>query len=217
MKKEILMSEKKGKTTIMILLTALGALAIIILFGWVAFFNPVEQSDEKPQLTLSSFSQDEKSLLPEKSAEELLLDGLQKGEETPLIIDDSNDDIVITIIDEPSKDIKAEDKLPVVPKEPEPVKTIKYKEVTENVYWLQVGSFPNSVKADELRNYLKERGIETIIQTKNINNTLYYRVRVGAFVNEKEADSFKEKLLNLDNIEEVVSFMGTLTKKVPID
>ena len=211
------MEDKKGKNTLMILLTALGALAIIVLIGWVAFFNPMDklETQEKPQLALSSLSDGDSDLLPEKKAEDLLLDGLQKGEDTPLIIEEDDGDIVITM--------EAEEEEPVAETTPaalvkqEPVKTVTYKDVTETIYWLQVGSFPNSVAADSLRSALKGKGIDSVMQTRTVNGTLYYRVRVGAFSQKVEAEAFKSKLLSLDEIEEVTLYTDSVTRSVAAD
>ncbi|MBN2627996.1 MAG: SPOR domain-containing protein [Spirochaetales bacterium] len=211
------MEEKKSRNTLMILLTALGALAIIILFGWIAFFNPMDNMNtvEKPELALSSLEGADVNLLPEKSAEELLLDGLQKGEETPLIMDEEQGDIQISM-DEPPE----EEKVPaaaVKPAETKPVPKVTYKDVTEDIYWLQVGSFPNSVSADNLRASLKARGIDSVMQTREVNGTLYYRVRVGAFSEKGEAEAFKEKLIALKEIEEVTLYTDKITKSVPVN
>ena len=213
------MDDNKGKNTLMILLTALGALAIIVLIGWVAFFNPMDNMDtqEKPQLALSSLNSGGAADLPEKKAEDLLIDSLQKGEETPLIIEEEDESgIVITMEPEPEeKEIPAPVQQPAaVVKPAEPVKTVTYKEVTEPIYWLQVGSFPNSVSADKLRTSLKEKGIDSVMQTRTVDGTLYYRVRVGAFSQKDEAEAFKSKLLSLDEIEDVTLYTDSVTKTV---
>ena len=212
------MEDKKGKNTLMILLTALGALAIIVLFGWVAFFNPLDnmENSEKPQLALSSLSGGDEDLLPEKSAEDLLLDGLQKGEETPLILEEDQDEGIVITMEEDEPAVEKQPAAVVTPSVPEPA-PVAYKEVTENIYWLQVGSFPNSVSADKLRTSLKEKGIDSVLQTRTVNDTLYYRVRVGAFSQMGEAEAFKEKLLSLSEIEEVTLYTDTVTKTVKAD
>ncbi len=213
------MEDNKGKNTLMILLTALGALAIIILFGWIAFFNPLDNLNvtEKPQLAISSLKGTEENLLPEKSAEELLLDGLQKGEETPLIIEDKDGagDIVISM-EEGDREPEKTPAAIVKPAESKPVPPpVSYKEVTEEIYWLQVGSFPNSVSADNLRASLKARGIESVMQTREVNGTLYYRVRIGAFSDKKEAEAYEEKLASLSEIDGVTLYTDRITRKVP--
>ena len=181
------------------------------------FFNPMDNMNtvEKPELALSSLKGADVNLLPEKSAEELLLDGLQKGEETPLIMDEEQGDIQISM-DEPPE----EEKVPAVavkPAETKPVPKVTYKDVTEDIYWLQVGSFPNSVSADNLRAFLKARGIDSVMQTREVNGTLYYRVRVGAFSEKGEAEAFKEKLIALKEIEEVTLYTDKITKSVPVN
>lgn len=217
-----MMSEDKGKTTLMILLTALGSLAIIILFGWIAFFNPMGGQSEKPSLNLSSLGTEKSKddLLPEKSAEELLLDNLQKGDDVPLIIEEEPPEIVITMEDDDASEEKTpeidRDETPKIDADTEVKKVeMSFKEITQDVYWLQVGSFPNSINADKLRNQLKEKGIESVVQTKNINDTLYYRVRIGAFQDKNEARAFEEKILSLDEIDEVTLFVGQVKKQVP--
>jgi cell division protein FtsN len=233
------MEDNNGKQTLMVLITALGGLAILVLIGWVCFFNPMETEDktEKPELALSSLGDLEQETLPEKSAEDLLLDGLQKGNEIPLIMEEEQDDerdilitmeedvtneeapsVVEVIVPEPEPEPKVEAEPVEVPaavikSEPEE-KTVTYKEVTQPIYWLQVGSFPNSVSADKLRSSLKDKGIDSVMQTRTVEEILYYRVRVGAFNIKSEAEDFKSKLLSLSEIDEVTLYTDSITKMV---
>ncbi|MDC7221421.1 MAG: SPOR domain-containing protein [Spirochaetales bacterium] len=222
------MEDKNGKYTLMVLITALGGLAIVVLIGWAFFFNPLDtmEGTEKPELTLSSIEEaDQSYLLPEKSTDELLIDGIQNGDEVPLLIEEGEDEIIITMEETVAEEESSvEEAVPavLVQPEPEPVpepakEQVTYKQVTQAIYWLQVGSFPNSNKAEALRTSLKDRGIDSVMQTRTVNGTLYYRVRVGAYYSKSEAEAFKSQLLSLDDISEVTLYTDSITKTVVVD
>ena len=76
--------------------------------------------------------------------------------------------------------------VPVV-REPEPEvkKTVK---ITE--YWIQAGSFSSLAKATDVKNKLNEKGATSTISTTNVNGTDYFRVRLGPYSEQMEADKF---------------------------
>jgi cell division protein FtsN len=60
-------------------------------------------------------------------------------------------------------------------------------------YLLQVGSFRSTADAERLKAQLALKGIQTSIQTTNINGQTYYRVRTGAY-DKDQAQSMRAKL-----------------------
>jgi DedD protein len=68
------------------------------------------------------------------------------------------------------------------------------KPVRVSEYWIQVASFKSRGKADDLRDNLKKQGIQALITTKEIDGTSYYRVRVGSFSSDAEAQSWVAKI-----------------------
>jgi len=64
----------------------------------------------------------------------------------------------------------------------------KAERVTE--YWIQAGSFSTLSKATDIKAKLTENGATSTISTTNVNSTDYYRVRLGPYGDQNEADKF---------------------------
>ena len=78
----------------------------------------------------------------------------------------------------------------------------KAKTVTVTEYWIQAGSYKERSKAELLNNTLMEKGLPGRILTKDVKGETFYRVRIGPYLNKKEAEKFLVwvKALNgLDN------------------
>lgn len=137
---------------------------------------------------------------------------------TPLESQDGNQDIVIIygndsavdsssieaqetipVVEEPKPEAKPETK-PVLTKETEvPVKSAENTEKAQipkaypNIkYWIQVFSTNNRDRASTIQNELDTQGIKAVIVTKNINNDIYYRLRIGPYYNKDEGNKFLE-------------------------
>ena len=82
---------------------------------------------------------------------------------------------------------------PAVPVKPAPPPTPK--PAPSGAYYLQVGSFSDSAKADRFRAELAMMGMQTSIQKVTINNKdTYHRVRVGPFGTLNELDKTRQRL-----------------------
>jgi cell division protein FtsN len=82
---------------------------------------------------------------------------------------------------------------PAVPAKPAPPATPK--PAPSGTYYLQVGSFSESAKADRFRAELAMMGMQTSIQKVTINNKdTYHRVRVGPFGTLNELDKTRQRL-----------------------
>ena len=64
----------------------------------------------------------------------------------------------------------------------------KTERITE--YWIQAGSFSSLSKATEVKAKLTENGASSTISTTNVSGTDYYRVRLGPYSDQMEADKF---------------------------
>lgn len=76
---------------------------------------------------------------------------------------------------------------PAVQRQPVP-EVKKTTRITE--YWIQAGSFASLSKADEVKTVLSEKGVVSTISTTNVNGTDYFRVRLGPYSDQMEADKF---------------------------
>lgn len=57
-------------------------------------------------------------------------------------------------------------------------------------YWIQVFATTNRDKATQIKQDLTTRGITPTIVTKTINNTIYYKLRIGPYFNKAESNKF---------------------------
>jgi DedD protein len=67
---------------------------------------------------------------------------------------------------------------------PQPVK-IKVEE-----FWIQAGAYTNRDRLQIAQGRLSEQGLGTRITTKTVNNTTYYRLRIGPYEKKAEAEKF---------------------------
>ncbi|MDR2404344.1 MAG: SPOR domain-containing protein [Spirochaetaceae bacterium] len=59
---------------------------------------------------------------------------------------------------------------------------------TYDAFWVQAGSFSVRNRADTVRETLASKGIASIIENRDVNGKTWYRVRVGPYVSQNEAD-----------------------------
>jgi DedD protein len=57
-----------------------------------------------------------------------------------------------------------------------------------NAYWVQTGSFPTRNQADKAREILAARGLTAVIENGDVKGETWYRVRVGPYTSQNEAD-----------------------------
>jgi len=92
--------------------------------------------------------------------------------------------------------------------EPEPTRTVPRNDpaptpapapVTESgvEYWIQVGSFTKTSQAEDTKRILAAKGVTSVIQTKDVEGTNYFRVRIGPYGNKPEAEKFLDWITNL--------------------
>ena len=70
--------------------------------------------------------------------------------------------------------------------------------VKADQYWIQAGSFSSRGRADELQQGLAEKGMAALITVKDVSGKSLYRVRIGPYVSEPEANDWLAKIKGLD-------------------
>jgi len=60
--------------------------------------------------------------------------------------------------------------------------------VTHSTYWVQTGAFSTHVRAEGAKESLASKGITSIIDNRDIDGKTWYRVRVGPYTSETEAN-----------------------------
>jgi DedD protein len=76
-------------------------------------------------------------------------------------------------------------------------------------FWVQTGSFSTVARAEAAKDTLASRGIISLIENRNIEGKDFFRVRVGPYTSQKEAD-YWQKL-----IKEFKGFEGSMVLRSP--
>ncbi|MBN1687361.1 MAG: SPOR domain-containing protein [Spirochaetales bacterium] len=75
-------------------------------------------------------------------------------------------------------------------------------------YWIQAGSFQSQTRAEQAQTALAEKGWNTRIVSRDVNGEVYFRVRLGPFETNAEANKF------LDWITDIKSFESSYVSQV---
>ena len=62
--------------------------------------------------------------------------------------------------------------------------------VSSTEYWIQAGSYTSRTRADRIKAELDRQGLTGRIMSKDVDGTLYYRVRIGPYQAKEEAQKF---------------------------
>ncbi len=88
---------------------------------------------------------------------------------------------------EPAPRVPAEP--PAEPK-PAPPREPETRQVRVTEYWIQVIASPSRDRVEQARTTLEERGLRGRITTRTVNDTVFYRLRVGGYSDKAEAEKF---------------------------
>ena len=69
---------------------------------------------------------------------------------------------------------------------------------TINDFWVQTGAFSAQVRAEDARETLASKGITSIVENREINGKIWYRVRLGPYTSEREANHWLEIVKLID-------------------
>jgi len=73
---------------------------------------------------------------------------------------------------------------------------------TLNDYWVQTGAFSAIVRAEDAKELLASKGITSIIENRIVNGKLWYRVRLGPYTSENEANYWLALVKSIDGFTE---------------
>ena len=82
---------------------------------------------------------------------------------------------------------------PVAKPEPRPVRVTQY--------WIQAGSFQSQTRAEQAQAALAEKGWHTRITSRDVDGEVFFRVRLGPFETNAEANKFLEWISGIDSFE----------------
>ncbi len=89
---------------------------------------------------------------------------------------------------------------PQPPAQPESTPEPRQIRVTE--YWIQLISSPNRDRVNQARSTLTDYSLGGRITTRDIEGELFYRLRVGPYTSEAEAEKFLEWIRDIDGFSE---------------
>ncbi|MDR1238811.1 MAG: SPOR domain-containing protein [Treponema sp.] len=69
---------------------------------------------------------------------------------------------------------------------------------TYNDYWVQTGAFSAKVRAEGVKETLSSKGITSIIENREVDGKTWYRVRVGPYTSENEANYWLALVKSID-------------------
>lgn len=71
-----------------------------------------------------------------------------------------------------------------------------------NDYWIQTGAFIAKVRADDAKELLESKGLTSIIENREIDGKTWYRVRLGPYTSETEANYWLALVKSIDGFNE---------------
>jgi DedD protein len=69
-------------------------------------------------------------------------------------------------------------------------------------YWVQAGAFSTQIRAEDVKETLKTKGLAAVIETYNLQGKDFYRVRVGPYTSRNEADYWLALIKGIQGFEE---------------
>ena len=71
-----------------------------------------------------------------------------------------------------------------------------------NDYWVQTGAFSTIAKAEGVKETLATKGITSIIENRDVNGSTFFRVRVGPYTSQNEANYWLSLIKSIGGFEE---------------
>jgi len=71
-----------------------------------------------------------------------------------------------------------------------------------NDFWVQTGAFSSMVRAEDAKEALASKGLTSIIETRIVNGQTFYRVRLGPYTSQNEANHWLEIVKIIDGFGE---------------
>jgi DedD protein len=73
---------------------------------------------------------------------------------------------------------------------------------TYESYWVQAGAFSTQIRAEDVKETLKTKGLTAVIETHTVQGKDFYRVRVGPYTSQHEADYWLALIKGINGFEE---------------
>jgi DedD protein len=89
-----------------------------------------------------------------------------------------------------------------------PAKTATQSSASLNNYWVQTGSFSTQTRAEGAKEMLVSKGITPIIENRDVNGKIFFRVRVGPYTSRNEADYWLSLIKTINGFEDSQIWMN---------
>jgi DedD protein len=84
---------------------------------------------------------------------------------------------------------------------PAPAKPAPQAKPARDSYWVQTGSFSAQARAEGARELLAAKGIASVIENRDVDGKTWFRVRVGPYTSQNEADYWLSLIKNIQGFE----------------
>jgi DedD protein len=104
----------------------------------------------------------------------------------------------------PPKESQKKSVSPVVPAVPAPkpaASAAPPQKKTYRDFWIQAGSYSSRDYADSAKKSLDDKGISAVITNQEINGRTFYRVRIGPYTTQNEADYWLAMIKSINGFE----------------
>jgi len=82
-----------------------------------------------------------------------------------------------------------------------PAAPARTRETIPKDFWVQAGSFSTVVSAEGVKQSLESRGIKSVIENRNVDGKDMFRVRIGPYTSQNEADFWLSLVKSIDGFE----------------
>ncbi|MCG8479675.1 MAG: SPOR domain-containing protein [Spirochaetales bacterium] len=126
---------------------------------------------------------------------------------------DAAPDPAITIVERPARDTVPRERAPVrstatsrdatpTRSTPERSPTPQPRQIRVTEYWIQLIASPNRDRVELARTTLADHSLGGRVTTRDVDGELFYRLRVGPYASQEEAEKFLEWISDIDGFEE---------------
>jgi DedD protein len=75
------------------------------------------------------------------------------------------------------------------------------KPASKTSWWVQTNSYSKKAYADKAKEFLASKGITSVIMNGNVGGETFYRVRVGPYTSQSEADYWLSLIKTIEGME----------------
>ena len=221
-------AEKANNPALLIIMSVLGILSITLVAGLLLM-----QHQETPGSIIGTVLSSRQTAAPQSDNFDPISWAREGAAYPPLMeTEEAQKDFIADytgtgglpdeLIVEPVKPVVIKQPAAVSPPPAQVVKPVpspapSFQEIREMAYWVQVFSSVNAAKAESIREDLAAKGLPATVQVKKVENDTWYRVRIGAFEAENEAEHYADTVRAMSGYEASFVVQAPVTRRVPVN